>query len=254
MSKVTKRNYFSANNGYITNSKLKDWVKDKNYFYRKHVLGTVNMEVTDALITGSAVDKWLTENEQAFREEYIIMARRDKKASNYRLQLNQSMLDEVEGICRKVENQDAFRKMRGHKSQKILQWIFTEAGKHFIGIAGIPDWYKVVGDKAVITDLKTTKDGSLKAYKYACYDYGYYQQQAMYQLLIEYNFPEVTDFESRHLVVEKDKEGINKVYTYILDQDLIDEAKDDIVDMLKEINEEEHFAPQNTNWDEARVI
>ena len=82
MTKLTKRTYFTAKNKYISNSKIGDWLKDKRFFYEKHVLGTVEKKDSAAFRIGSAVDTFVTVGEKQFHEKYIPVARRSKEQPN----------------------------------------------------------------------------------------------------------------------------------------------------------------------------
>ena len=66
--RITKANYFKAANGVLSTSKIKDYLLDPNYFYRKHVLGEFPPKITDALIMGSAIDLWLTDSYEKFNK------------------------------------------------------------------------------------------------------------------------------------------------------------------------------------------
>jgi len=252
--KLTKRNYFSPTNKYISNSKISDWLKDKNYFYRKNWMGSVEREITDPLIMGSAVDCWVTAGEKVFRDKYMLVSRRSRKEPDYEFQLNQSMYNSVEKMCRNITSQDAYKKLRGFTSQKILQ-IDDPVGI-FPGLCGIPDWFKVYDKetpkRAIIVDLKTAKDASLEKYYYHCRDYGYYRQLAFYYMLININYGvDFDNFTFRHLVVEKDSLDINNVYAFEFEPAYIKEALQELGAILADIAEEKKFAPHNASWDKA---
>lgn len=250
--KLSKRNYYTIRNQYITNSKISDYLRDKNYFYRKHILGTVERKESDAFLFGSAVDTWLTDSEKAFREQYIPVARRSKaNASLGFTEVPQAMYDQIETMCRKLESLTIFKQLRGFKNQKILQFDL-DLGK-FPGIAGIPDWYKIMpsGTEATIIDLKTTKSVVPKKYYHSCVEYGYIRQQAMYQMLIKLNNPEVKTFKSFHLAVEKDTDNIFKTRLFKIPQNLIDSSKSEIDLILDSIKKEEKFLSEDVSFESA---
>ena len=251
MTKLTKRNYFTIKNQYISKSKISDWLKDENFFYRKHVLGEVERKVTDPIIKGSAVDTWLTNGEKKFREQYIQVTRRSTSDPNYEYQLNKSMYEEVERMCRKVELQTAYKQLRGFKKQTILQYDM-DLGM-FPGICGIPDWFKIKDDKCIIVDLKTTENAEPYKYTFKCEQYGYHKQMAMYTMLITKLFG-IRKFEYRHLAVEKDLDNINNVYCYLLDEDKVAEEYMNILEILRNIKKETKFLPRDANWEEMLVV
>jgi uncharacterized protein YfkK (UPF0435 family) len=252
---LTKNNYFSIENKYISNSRINDWLKDKNYFYKKHITGEIENKKTTPMLIGSAVDTWLTGCRKDFENQYIVVSRRNLKNPPIRItELTQTQYNEIVSICESVERQDAYKEMKDHQTQQILT-MPMDLGK-FEGLCGIPDWFSIKGDKAVITDLKTAEQAkSAIKYHYHCLDYGYYRQMAVYDLLIRHNYPEVKEIEHRHLVVEKDSDDVNKVYTFILSAERVNMEKENILtNILPDIKKETEFAPSNIKWEDAVVI
>jgi hypothetical protein len=250
--KLTKSNYYSLTNKYISNSKLGDFIKDKNYFYQKHIAGTIPHEVTDPMIIGSAVDTWLTQGEKKFREDYILVSRRSDKDGDYEHQLNPTMYAKIEKMCRRVESQDAYKQLKGSKRQVILQKDIPLG--QFEGICGMVDFLKIKDDVAYIIDLKTSETIDTKKYHYHALSYNYYRQMAFYTLLVKHTYPEVQEVVCRHLVVEKDPNEIYTCRTFILSNERIEEEIDFINLKLNEIQLETKWLPNNCSWDQAETI
>ena len=246
--------YFDpSKNRYLSNSKLGDYLKCPNYFHRKHVLFTVPDKRTDAMLVGSAVDTWLTDGKEAFERKYICVSRRNlKNPAPDVVELNMTQYNQVVALCRAVEATTAYQEVKNHRAQQILSEDLAIGD--FKGLCGIPDWYEIFGNECVITDLKTTMNADPIKYYYAALDYGYFRQQAMYQRLVKANNPNVTKFTSRHLVVEKDEDGINRVRAFILDQELIDIEKEIIEITIERIANDKHFKKLNADWDTALVL
>ena len=250
---LTKENYFTTENNYISNSKLGDWLKDKNYFYKKNVTGEITRDISDPMIIGSAVDMWIMEGEKAFRNKYIMVSRRSKKQPDYEYQLNPTMFNCVEKLATNIIAQDAYKELEDFTSQKILQ-VDKKIGM-FDGLCGIPDWFKVDGKSAIIVDLKTAEDANQQKYFYKCRDYGYFRQMAFYAMLINEIYDiDLFNMQFRHLVVEKDKLDINNCYTFEFAPSHIKEAWRDISAILADISSEKEFAPHNASWDNAVII
>lgn len=252
MPKLTRANYYSLTNKYISNSKLGDFLKDKNYFYQKHIAGTIPHETTDPMIIGSAVDTWLTGGEKKFREDYILVSRRSDKDGDYEHQLNPTMYAKIEKMCRKVESQDAYKKLRGYKRQVIL--TKDEVLGQFTGICGMIDFLKIKDGVANIVDLKTSETIDQKKYHYHALSYNYYRQMAMYDFLVRANFPEVKVVNHLHLVVEKDSNEIYTCQTFILSNNRIASEIEYIATVLEQISKETKWLPNNTSWDKAIEI
>ncbi len=285
--KLTNKNYFTAKNNHISNSDISNWKKCKNYFYKKKVTREIVQPITDALVIGSAVDEWLTVNMGSYGSKYQMVKRRtNKDDENYRYQLTGKMVDEIEGMCTAVEATEAYKELmfegiidcpateydkatnsykevierkiiKRHKSQQILQYDFP-IGEHFLGICNIPDWYIIDKKTGVctITDLKTAKafNGSKTKWHWKCVEFGYYRQQAMAQKILKLLHPEITSFQSRHLIVEKDPDGIHNVYAWIISQDRIDDAMIELNETLEDIHNEINFNKLPASWSEDDVV
>ena len=253
---MNKANYFSAKNKYLSSSRLKDWLKGKEYFKKLHITHEIKREVTDALIIGSACDCWLTRSERTFRKKYEVVSRRATDNPNYELQLNDTMLKKVEAICRSVVKTQAYKDIRKqkYKSQKILLKPIKGLGR-WKGLCGIPDWFRIDEDgRCVIIDLKTTQDASPKKYFFFCSEYNYFLQAAMYRILLKHKYPEIKSFLNLHLVVEKDTDGINDVYTYELANQLVEENIALINDLICAIVSERDYLPKPATWEDRLVI
>lgn len=258
--KLTQTNYYTNTNRYLSNSKISDYLKSKKFFYKKHVIGGEENKETPALIIGKAVDLWLTKGRQHFEQGYIRVARKSSKIDPKLIQLTEREYDEVVGICEAVEKTSAYQKLRGYKKQQILQYDFkVEMGKEsndiFKGLCGIPDFYKI--DKeghCIIIDLKTSRTIDKKKYYYHALEFGYFRQQAMYQKLLRELRPEIKTIESRHLVVEKDPDGIYKVKTFKLKQSEIDTEYDKLIDIVLDIRREKKWEDEDATWDKMEEL
>ena len=88
--KITNANYFKKDK-YLSNSKITDFLKDKYFFHRKHVIGDIVQETTIPMVLGSAVDTWLTKGEMSFRRDYNVVKARSEKNGDLRWQINETM-------------------------------------------------------------------------------------------------------------------------------------------------------------------
>lgn len=264
---LTEENYFTIENRYLSNSKISDWLKDdKVYFKKKHITGEIVWQVTDPMIIGSAVDTRLTISKKAFEEQYLMVTRRSKtNKTPWRYQLNDTMAKNIDGMCKKLEATTILKDLQANfESQKIIA-VPMRLGPHFNGLCGIPDWYRIEENKndnqivIKIVDLKTTESADPYKYHWKCINYGYYRQQAIYQMMLEkvneklINNREVF-FESHHLVTEKDSDSIFNPYLFRLDQNRIEKEKEDLLITINEISKERDFAPVDLTWADERPI
>lgn len=222
--KLNHSNYFSLENQYISNSKIQSYKKCPAYFYKRYVTGELKKEITDSLIIGKAVDTWIMEGRKKFDDIFVPVLRRSAKSEDNRIQLTPAMFEQVCAMVVKLLEQPITGYLNDkYISQDILQ--VDEPIGQFPGLCGIPDWYKVVETKAVIVDLKTSSVIEPIKYHYHCMQFGYYEQQALYQKLLKKLHPEIKVFESYHLVQHKDTDKIYNCALFRMDQGFIEERK-----------------------------
>ncbi len=253
MPKITLNNYFKPDK-YLSNSKITDFLKDKNFFYRKHILCEIEQEVTIPLVVGSACDTWLTKGEMAFRRDYQVVKTRSEKNGDLQWQLNETMYKQVVNMCQNVQKTEAYKALKDFKTQQVIQYDLKLG--LFRGLKGIPDWHQIEGDKCIIVDLKTSNTADPYKYHYHALDYNYYRQAGMYAHIIQLNHPDTElQFEYRHLVVEKDSDDINNVYTFLLANDRVEMEKQNLIDnILPAIAAEKKFLKHNCSWSNPTVI
>lgn len=252
MFQLNKDNYFTDESKALTNSKVGDYLRCKDYFKRKHIDHSVNFKRTAAMITGSVVDEILTQD--YITGNYIVGDKRLKEFKNREdvTVITQTAYDEMMGLAIAVESTTAFRDLKDYKRQVIFQEPW-DLGEYFDSIAGIPDFFKIDGEKCIIVDLKTSTTIDPWMYTKHADDLGYYRQQAFYQLLIGMKYPEIKTFESRHLVVDKTKDIYN-VGTFLLDQEKIEFEKEQLFDLFEEIGKEKEFKKKDATWADAIKI
>jgi hypothetical protein len=248
---LNKNNYFTKENTYISNSRIKDYLTDPYYYYRKHVLGEVKDIESQPLRLGQAVDMWLTEGKKVFEKNYIAVTRRNlKNPPTTHTELPNGEYNMVVKLCERVESQDAYKVLKDYKKQIILSQDIKDLKNHK-GICGIPDFFQVFNDIAIIVDLKTSITIDPYKYNFRCLDLGYYNQMAMYSKLIKHKYPEVKQVECRHLVVHKDPLEIYKTQVFILDAERIALIEDNIDSIVQEIDSNKEWRGTNVSWDDA---
>lgn len=241
---LTKKDYFTPKNNYLSNSKLNWFDKDKALFKKYFIDGEDRGGMTDPMIIGSAVDTWLTSGKKQFEKDYVFVTRRNKKSDTpWECQLSETMYNEVVDLCETVERQTLYKELKNFDRQVLLTHDMP-IGKHFKGICGILDFYK----DGIIVDLKTINGNTHPStYHYKCLDFGYYRQMAMYSLLVEKNY-DVSNVECYHMVVQRDGDGIFPVYFYKFSEERIEEAKKEIDDLITALKKEKDFAPRDVAW------
>lgn len=246
--KLTLKNYFTPENKYLTNSRISDYLKSPNYFYRRHILHEIEKDVTDALVMGSAVDYLLAQDGE--KPKYVVVERRNlKNPPTDHIEVNQGQYDEIIGVANAVAENDVFKEIDKTFKKQVLLMVDEPVGEHFCGLAGLPDYIKVTDDEIIIVDLKTSRTTDPRKYYYHSQEFGYFRQQAHYQSLAETMYPGRT-CRSYHLVVDKIKDIYN-VVLFELDQHEIDMAKMDLRYIIQEISERKVWSRPNLTWKDA---
>lgn len=232
---LTKNNYFTPENQYLTNSKLKDYLKSKEYFYEKHVKHSVEKKETPALVLGSMVDDIVTCGWKTFEKNYKVVTRRNlKNPPKAYTEVTQAVWDEAVEIGTKVRKSQAFKDLKGFRRQVLLK--YNEKIGLFKGLAGLLDFLKIEGNIATIVDLKTSNTCHPKKYLYHSFDYGYFWQLAFYAKLVLLNYEEVNIVRCYHVVVEKDADKIYPMNVFEFSQVNIAQEMLKIDNVLEEIN------------------
>jgi len=245
---LTLKNYFTKENKYLTNSKIGDYLKSPNYFYRKHILHEIEQPTTTAMIMGSAVDFLLAQ--EGNKPEYRVVERRNLKnpPTDY-IEVNQAQYDEIFEVADAVAETQVFKDIDKNFSKQTLLKIDEPIGEHFVGRAGLPDYIKITDDEIIIVDLKTARTTDPRKYYWHCKDFRYFDQQAYYQMMAEEMYPG-RECISYHLVVDKLKDIYN-VRLFKLDQSEINRCKNDLRYVINEISNNKDFKKPNVTWKDA---
>jgi len=259
---LTKENYFSDNNNYLSNSKINDWLKGKDYFYRKDITHEIKNKKTKSMLIGSAVDNILTDINNLINGNYAVRqfngTTKDGKAETRELLeagktiITKDEYDEILAISDYLSQTTAYKELHDHKSQEILQ-VDMPLGEHFVGLCGVPDWYKIEAGICMITDLKTTNSLTRKDYYYHAKEMGYFRQQAFYRMLLGMLNPEIIDYINRIIVIDTEKDVYN-METYIVSEREINIATTQLQKIISEIIEEKEFKRKDITWENAKIL
>lgn len=257
--KLTNKNYYTLKNKYLSNSKMGDYIKDPEYFYKKNVTGEIEKEVTTSMQKGKAVDMYLTESYQKFYANYTyaVLKRDDperfeENKTSTKTVLPRAVYDSVIGMCEALKKTSAYKDLKDYKKQQILTMDVPDF-KQFDGLCGIPDFFKIEKNgNATIVDLKTCKTIDPRKYFYHCLDYRYFHQMGMYALLLAANFKDTKEFTYKHLVVENTFPY--RTRTFVLDSSIVDLAATQILQLAIKIDSTKKFEREDTTWDQAILL
>ena len=247
--KLTLANYYTKENKYLSNSKISDYLKSPNYFYRKHITHEIKPKGSEAFVIGSGVDYLLAQDE--VKPNYVVVERRNlKNPPEGIIEVNQSQYDEIFSLADAVASTDVYKDIdKNFKKQVILKYDYA-IGKHFVGICGLPDFIKVTKDEIIIVDLKTSRTTDPRKYFYHCKEFNYFNQQAQYQNIAMLMYPGRKKISSYHLVVSKEKD-IYDVQLFLLNQREIDKAANVVNRAIFEIANRLIWSRPNIKWSDA---
>jgi len=256
--KLTKKNYYTPKNRFLSNSKVSDYIRSPYYFYLKHIKHEIEFEKTPSMVIGSAVDTWLTEGKKKFDSQYTysVLKKDDPEKFEENKTTKKEVLtklnwEKVHQICETVESQSFFKEMKKHRSQVLLQVKEDNYGD-WDGFAGILDWLYIDGEEAIITDLKTAQNIEKKKFFYHSLDYGYFRQMGAYKYLVYENFPEVKRIKCRIMAVENGPYP-QKVALYDIPDEIIGMETDKLWESIFGIIAG-RFERQNLSWTDSEVL
>lgn len=255
--KLTFKNYYTDKNTYLSNSKLKDFIKDKEYFYKKHIEHSIEKQVTPSMQIGSAVDCYLTKSEKDFHKKYTCAVLKkddpelfEENKNTTKTVLPKAMYEKVMNMVANATRVTAFNRISKMKKQVILQMDMPI--NMFSGICGVPDCIEINGNRAVCLDVKTSRDVEPRKYYRICLDNFYFMQLAVYGLLIKYNYPDVEHIDYYHFVIGNN--GLYPVKLYKINDVDVEDAKQFMLSKIDELVNEKEFKFKDVSFDKCENL
>jgi len=250
----TDKEYY-ADTTHISNSMISAYLKSPAYFESLYITKTIDRPVTPALEFGSAVDCLLTESLDTFNKRFSVkVLKRDnptlfeENKTSGKTILSPPAWDKVHQVCRLVGETEAYQELMADNT--TTQVTLTGAIGDIL-IKGKLDFLTINGDKAIITDLKTTKNVLPMKFHFHALDYGYYRQMAFYSELVKQTYPEVKDVTCRILAVSK--EDWPQIAAFHISQDRVENQYPHIYETLYLINDGV-FEERPVSWEVGHEI
>lgn len=279
MQKLTPSNYFSPQNTRISNSKISDYLKSKEYFYAKHIEHSLIEEPTDAMIIGKIVDTALTHgNIDSILErwEMKVLKKDDPEKYEFQKNMDQTKLVSETVMTKAVEMAQTVLCSRFYKQdllRKTYRQIPLEATFNGVEICGLPDQVALSDEDVLridITDWKTSAPSDVttpERWIAKIRDYGYDRQFVMYQILVINNLKKFgvkkkkknIEWTFRHAVIESVKDGKYGVHLFKIDESLLAEAyfklRGTIADIAADIKGgKSAFIDKTLAWEDAITL
>jgi len=253
---ITKENYFELNNKGLSQSKIKDYLKCPNYFYRKHILGTIEKEDKECFKIGSTVDDILTEKDSV--DNYAVFeGDRRTKEGKYDYQnlldagkkiITEQQYSDIINISDAVINTSAYKQLSTYYFQEIIEVPSINLGEHFDCLYGKIDCYEIKEDGVcILVDIKTTMTVDDRQFFYKAQGYGYFKQMWFYAYLLKSKYPEIKSFKFYHLAAETTEPY--RVKLYEIPEEYINREEDEMLETIKKIAEDKTFAKQDASFE-----
>jgi len=245
---IKAEDYFSSSNRYLSNSKISKYLELPSYFKALYIDKVMKQLESTSLKKGKAVDVFITDSKAAFLEQYEKKVLKRENAELFEMQkdpnYSKTLMNETEwkqslGMINALKSHSMFNKMKSYTAQQILSYD-KKLNDNWDGFCGIPDWFKIEGDVCHIVDLKTARTVSTaRSWFYKCKEYNYFNQFAMYSMLLKKNYPEIKSFTYTHWIVKNSYPNLMRVFK--IDPSIVERAKLDLKVAIKKIGEDTQF-------------
>lgn len=230
---MTPEEYFSAKNDRISNSKVGDFLKSKEFYKARHIDRTEIFEPTPSMQIGSMVDLAFSEGSvDVLHKKFSVKVL--KKDNEVLFQEQKLMPPEM--LVTETAMQKALEMSEAVLREPFYAWygsIKTERQTPLLGelvdngltipICGLPDIVSDDGETIYIDDLKTAKGSALRspeAWYWHCLEFGYLRQLAIYRFLIQQRNPG-RKVVCRHVAVSNQKNGRYAVRLFLIPDALL---------------------------------
>ena len=262
---LNKDNYFLAENTALSSTKIKDFLRSKEMFYRRYVLGTEKVEQSPSILIGRLLDRIIEQmTMHYFNRSYKRAVKKKDNPTEYDLQkewdpekiLSPAIYDAVVGMAEKMLRAPflEFYQKRSYKKFKqiILQFPYKE-----IPICGMLDRLTIVGRTAYIDDLKTSSVGKMQtpeSWYYHCLHFGYFIQLAVYKWLVEQTTSDIDEVICRHIVIGTSKFDAYPIKLYRIPNSLLEEPLQLFFKTAEAISVEKEWKDTLLDWDDIEEI
>ena len=245
--------YYAITNTAISNSKIRDFVKSRHYYWERHVAGTAGKDMTPAMMVGLMVDAEFS----GYSVEWWLKENMGEKVRT-------SDIEKSKEIAHAMKSSAAFKWYEGKNVMKQRPLVSSFISDNvLVHHCGIPDAITIHEDKVYIDDLKVTAPSNFKtakAWSYRCADMGYFRQMGNYCQLVAECVPEAKGKEiiCRHLVMGSVKDGVYPAAVFTLDSASVARGWTEFKELATEItrlgNSEANFVDEPVAWDTAESI
>lgn len=269
MEKITDKNYHSPLNTAISTSKVKDFLKSKELYYRKHIEFSAPSLDSPSMKTGRIIDKILEQMTlHQFKRSYTTSVKKkdDKELFEKQKTMDQDKIlspanyEAIINIADKALRSPFldFYRDRKNKTEKQKVCIQKVDSKfHDVDICGMLDRFTISGNIAYIDDYKTSAASGIKdpqRWYYVCLSYNYFMQMAVYKWLIEQEYPEIENVVCRHVVFGTSKFDMFPIKLFVIPNSLLVEPLKLFFETVVAIKEEKDWIDKLPSWEDAEEL
>jgi len=246
---LTYATYHTPENTAITNSKVRDFLRSKEFYKAKHIDRTVPDSMTPSMMLGSVVD--CVFNGFALGDEFT----REKGDGSGKPYVQPAVWSKGIEIGEFLTRQGFFRWYDGKRCDvQVPLWTdVTQNGQSFT-IASLPDRLTYHKGTVYVDDLKTTRNSDIETperWYWKCVRSGYFRQFGAMAECVAQKFPEATGAVFRHIAVGTTKEGTWPVKLYTVPLPLVAVGASEFMDAAALITAEREWNDPPIVWESA---
>lgn len=274
MFKLTPENYYTLENKFVSNSKVSDFLKSKEYYYAKHIEGSVEPEETPSMRLGKMIDCIFSHGGlDEFQNLYRIKDRKNNDDESYGYgnisYVTKTEYNKAVEIGQYLIKQDfyadyATTKDRTTRFQGILTGLIEgKNGNGAVEICGRPDALTEVSTKTgrikeiIIDDLKTTSDAPMRnadTWYWHSHHMGYLRQMAAYSYMIRQRLgTRRNKVTCRHIVISTTRYPY-QIKLFVIPPNLLVEPLNQFVHVARSISTEKEWNDPKISWKQAKVL
>jgi hypothetical protein len=267
MIKLTKENYFSPQNTAISSTKVRDFLKSKELYYKRYVTKELPYDITPSITLGQLVDSVIERGSlEEFKKTYTVSVLKRDNAELFEKQktmdpdkiLTPDTYARVVAISDKILRSPFYNWYRNRSSQfqvPLQKHIVTKDSE--FDICGMIDVLTIEPHTIYIDDLKTTNSSSIRSpmhWAYHVRDYAYDRQMAVYRALVKEMYPSAERIICRHFVVSTSKADMFPIKLYEFRSEQLDKPLEEFMQAAYAITKEQRWIDPLPSWDHTESI
>lgn len=262
---LTHETYYTPSNTAISNSKVGDYLKSKEFYFRKHVAHEISTTTTAAMKIGKIVDALVTGEPLPYQAKVL-------KKDNPELFARQKDMDE-DSFVSQGQWEEAQQRAQAITKEPFYQWYMDNKAEFQvilegtvedmldeIPVCGMADVVTETADTIYLDDIKSvawTKCRTATHWYWNCVSMGYFRQMAVYaQLLIGQGRLKIGEKKLvvRHVVVSKESENLYRVKLFIIPNEILIPYWEQFADTVRAISHEKFYLDPPIAWPDAETL